>query len=700
MAWILKVGRTDNMSDWPMGGMLLLLAALLGTFGGSGWAAAEEVETVTVTSERPPDPVGNAAFSIVDLDSVQLSDSDRLDAALEQVPGLSLFRRTTSQSSNPTTQGVSLRDIAPSGAGRALVLLDGVPMNDPFGNWVIWGALPREDVAGAEIARGAGAGPYGAGALTGTISLDERSDTIGVSQADASVGSLGTYRAGASGGAEIDGVDLFASAAGERSNGWIPVSAEQRGPADNHVWLNSGSASLRGQTQLDGVSASARLEYYDQAQGAGLVGAEAKTNGLLGSMTFASAAASNTLGWRVQSWFFNSNLSNTSVSVSPDRDTTTPADDQYSTPALGLGLNAALVGTAGNLNWEAGADVRHDDGVSNELYQFTGGAFQSGRKSGGQMFVGGLYGEGALDWESWLLTAGVRGDYWGTSQGHLLQYSLATGSATTNDRYQARDGVVPTTRLGARHNFSDGEFLRAAAYAGFRAPSLNELYRPFRVGNNVTDANAKLSPEELYGAEAGWGGTIDRLTWDATGFFNQLHNAVGNVTIGSVFCGGKPCGTLYQRQNAGDVNAVGAEGEATETLTDTLALRGAFSVTDARFQDNARNLSGKRPAQSPRLVTTGGLVWTPLPEWQFGGDVRWVGAQFEDDLNRYRLGSALVADLKAEWHFRENMSLIGEIDNVADATVNTGETSFEANGSPVVSLGAPRTFEIAISYAD
>jgi len=679
---------------------ILLALVLFGMGAGSDPAVADEIETVTVTSVRPPDPVGNDAFSVINLDSVQLSEADRLDAALEQVPGLSLFRRTTSLSTNPTTQGVSLRDIAPSGAGRALVLLDGLPLNDPFGNWVIWGALPYEDIAGAEIVRGAGAGPYGAGALTGTISLDERSDTNGVSQADASAGSLGTYRAGAAGGTELDAVDLFASAAGQRSNGWIPVSAAQRGPADNHVWLDSGSASLRAQTQLDGMLASARLEYYDQAQGAGLVGAEAKTDGLLGSLTFASATASSNLGWRAQGWFFNSNLANTSVSVAPDRDTTTPADDQYSTPALGLGLNAALVGTAGNLHWEAGTDVRHDDGVSNELYQFTGGAFQSGRKSGGQMFVGGLYGEGALDWENWLLTAGVRGDYWGTSQGHLLQYSLATGVATANDRYRARDGVVPTVRLGARHDFSDGEFLRAAAYAGFRAPSLNELYRPFRVGNNVTDANANLSPEELYGAEAGWGGTIERLTWDATGFFNQLHNAVGNVTIGSVFCGGKPCGTLYQRQNAGDVNAVGAEGDATEALTDTLALRGAFSVTDARFQDNARNLSGKRPAQSPRLVTTGGVVWTPLPDWQFGGDVRWIGAQFEDDLNQYRLGSALVADLRAEWHFRESLSLIGEIDNVADAAVNTGETSFEPNGSPVVSLGAPRTFEIAIAYAN
>jgi outer membrane receptor protein involved in Fe transport len=669
----------------------------------SAWPAAamaDDAETVTVTGVRPPEPVGNAAFSVIDIDQAQLSDANRLDAALEeQVPGLSLFRRTSSLSANPTTQGVSLRDIAPSGAGRALVLLDGIPMNDPFGNWVIWGALPYEDIASAEIVRGAGAGPYGSGALTGTINLDERSDIDGVSEADGSAGNLGTYRVGASGGTDVDGVNLFASASGEHSDGWIPVDGAQRGAADSHVWLNTGSASLRGQTQFDDVLASARLEYYDQAQGAGLVGAEAKTHGLLGSLTFADVAQTDRLGWRVQGWFFSSNLSNTSVSVAADRSTTTPANDQYATPALGLGMNAALLGTSGRFHWETGFDLRHDEGVSNEYYQYSGTAFLSGRKSGGQMLIGGLYGEGAYDWNNWLFTLGVRGDYWGTAQGHLLQYTLASGAVTTSNRYDARAGVVPTARLGARHDFSDDEFLRFSAYAGFRAPSLNELYRPFRVGNNVTEANATLSPEELYGVETGWGGKLGWLTWDTTAFFNQLHNAIGNVSIGQVFCGGNPCGILYERQNAGDVNALGVEGEATAPLTDSLALRGAFSVTDARFQDNARNLAGKRPAQSPRVVTDGGLVWTPWTDWQFGGDVRWVGAQFEDDQNIYRLGSAFVADLRAEWHFHENMSLIGEIDNVANAAVNTGETTFEANGSPVISQGAPRTFQIVISYA-
>src|SRR5664279_3888457 len=150
-----------------------------------GAAGAAPIETVVVTAS-PPDPVGNAAFSVATLGAKDLSGATELDHALAQVPGLSLFRRDSSLCANPTTQGVSLRSIAPSGAGRALVTLDCVPQNDPFGGWVIWSSLPPEDISAAEIVRGAGAGPNGAGALTGVIALNEaRGD--GLKAADASL---------------------------------------------------------------------------------------------------------------------------------------------------------------------------------------------------------------------------------------------------------------------------------------------------------------------------------------------------------------------------------------------------------------------------------------------------------------------------------------------------------------------------------
>src|ERR1700731_445661 len=107
--------------------------------------ALARVETVVVTA-RPPDPVGNEAFSVVRLGTADVRALDQLDRSLEQVPGLSTFRPDSCLSANPTTQGVSLRAIAPSGAGRALVTLDGVPQNDPFGGGVFWCSLPPEDI--------------------------------------------------------------------------------------------------------------------------------------------------------------------------------------------------------------------------------------------------------------------------------------------------------------------------------------------------------------------------------------------------------------------------------------------------------------------------------------------------------------------------------------------------------------------------
>src|SRR6476646_11788860 len=166
---------------------LSLLAAAALALSLSNAASATVVETVVVTAS-PPDPVGNDAFSVTRLTTDDLNHSTELDTALEQVPGLSLFRRDVSLSANPTTQGVSLRSIAPSGAGRALVTLDGVPQNDPFGGWVIWSSLPPEGLDGATIVRGAGAGPYGAGALTGTIALQERGAVAGLAAADISAG--------------------------------------------------------------------------------------------------------------------------------------------------------------------------------------------------------------------------------------------------------------------------------------------------------------------------------------------------------------------------------------------------------------------------------------------------------------------------------------------------------------------------------
>ncbi len=667
--------------------------------------ALAQVENVQVTAARLPAPVGNAAFDVTRIDAAELSKFDQIDTALEQVPGVSLFRRSTSLNSNATTEGISLRNIAPSGAGRALVMLDGVPVNDPFGGWVIWSALPAEDIRSVDIVKGAGAGPYGAGALTGTILFSERDTTDGVATADISGGSQDTIRGGVAGGAELGKLDLFASVSGERSNGWIPAEPADRRAADNHLWFDAGEASLRGQMELgDGAVASARVEYYDEARGAGLVGADSEATGTISSLTVARPASAGVLGFRLQGWAIDSNLNNTSVSVAPDRSSTTPANDQYAIPALGYGFNAALLGNAGNFRWEGGGDLRIDAGESRELFSYNGTEFTMNRRSGGMETVAGLYGEGAYDTGPLLLTLGVRGDYWSTAQGHLVQSLRSTGAVTLADDFAGKDGVLPTARGGARYSFDGGflggEYLRAAVYDGFRIPTLNELYRPFRVGNVNTAANAALKPEKLAGTEIGWGGDLGAVQWNTTLFWNRLHDAIGNIT--------KAVNSL-QRENLGDVNALGIEGDATWKLSDEFALRSAIAITDARVRQNpdfvlpfgVASITGNRPAQAPTTTITGAATWAPISTLHLDADLHWESARFEDDQNTLKLGSAFVLDLRATWLFRQDFAVYAAVYNAANADVVTGETStigVAPNQKEVESLGQPRTFEVGITY--
>src|SRR5471030_2071038 len=216
------------------------------------------VAPVVVQTARLPPAAGDPAFSIVVIDPKILQISDRLDDALAAAPGFSLFRRTSSLGANPTTQGVSLRGIAGSGASRALVTLDGVPRNDPFGGWVIWTGLPPEDIGGATIVRGAGAGPYGEGALTGVVALDEVNPSPGQWTLDGEGGSLGQARAAASTDLAAGPGSIFLTAAAEHSDGWIPVR-QGAGAADTRLTLDDGEASARFLADVGPATAAARV---------------------------------------------------------------------------------------------------------------------------------------------------------------------------------------------------------------------------------------------------------------------------------------------------------------------------------------------------------------------------------------------------------------------------------------------------------
>ena len=304
----LPIARTAPRRVAFLGYKLLMIARLVLAPGalvlanGSGLAQTSPPESVLITA-RPPDPVGNAAFSTKLLGADQFQITPQLDAALGQVPALSIFRSNSSLSADPPRIGVSLRSlIGGSGVGRALVTLDGVPQNDPFGQWVVPASLPVEGIQSVEIVRGAGAGPYGAGALTGVIEISEKEAPGAL--IDGEAGNLDQQRYVVLGNAQVGNAILGASGTYQKSGGWYVVDQAHRGAVDTPVGLEamnlSGSAAAE---VLDGTLLAVRFGAYDERRAPGILGAPADSRGVSGSATIAHPETATSLGWRTQIWF-------------------------------------------------------------------------------------------------------------------------------------------------------------------------------------------------------------------------------------------------------------------------------------------------------------------------------------------------------------------------------------------------------------
>ena len=677
-------------------------------------APPAQLSEITVTAARLPPTAADAAFSVVRLDQRVLERSVRLDEALRTVPAVSLFRRTSSLAANPTTQGISLRAIAPSGAGRTLVTLDGVPLNDPFGGWVIWSQVAPESLDRVDVVRGAGAGPYGAGALTGVIGLTER-DSGGV--LDLSVAERGGARAAGSGSTMLGPVGVTLSGLYEASDGYTPVRGPAAGAADTPLDLDSRSAALRVDAPLDGLNLeganlSLRAATWEEDRGSGLLNARSNASGHSLSATAAKAPDADGYGWRLQAWRIESNFANSSASVAADRSTTTPANDQYRTPATGWGLNAALRRrtsdfAGGRLEWEVGADARFNEGETNEFFSNpTGAGFARGRRAGGETSVAGAYVDGSWTGGDWLIAGGLRYDQWKNEAGFRYEYTLSTGVPILDETDVDRSGEVFSARLAARRDLSRllgaGYAWRAAAYSGFRPATLNELHRPFRVGNDITEANSALEPETLRGIETGLAYDRDGITWGATVFWNEIEDAIVNVTIGEgpgtfpragfVLAGG----VLRQRQNAGTIEAWGVELNGSIQATEALSLNAALSWTDAEVDGGtaAPQLTGLRPAQAPEWSATAGLDWRATQRLTLGLAARYESARFDDDLNSRTLDPAVTLDARAEWLAREGVMVWAAVDNACDEEVEVSMT-----GTDVAGYAPPRTVRAGVRFS-
>ena len=643
--------------------------------------ATEAPTEVIVQATRFATYRGDADFSHVDLTHADLAGAPVIDDALKTDAQASLFRRNSSLTANPTVQGISLRAIGPNGAGRALVTLDGIPQNDPFGNWVIWAALPQGAVDHVHVLRGAGGGAYGAGALTGVIDLGLAPPQQLADYGRLEIGEGGNSRedfGGQIGGGAIGGVALYAS--DQTLRGDVPVRAPQRGAADVPMTGQDSSVLLNAAAPLcktEDCGAVALLAgAYDSRRNTGLAGATALSSGDQYSLSYARQPHDDRIGYRLQLWHDDSNLSNTSVSVGAGRAAATLSDDQFATPAHGTGFNAAVRGDTTAVEWEVGADGRDQTGTSYETYSYVAGRPTKLRMSGGDTALIGAYAQGSYLTGPWSLTGAARLDRWTSTDGHRQEITLAT-NAVSLDLHPANQGdTLASGRFGLGYELNSTVTLRAAVYTGFRPPSLNELYRPFRVGNDVTDANAALRPEQLAGGEVGVHVAYKRLTFDGDLFANTLRDPITNVTLGEgpgTFgdVGFVPAGGSYaQRENLGRIDATGIETRGRYDVGAHLALTMSATFTDARVERAAAypRLDGLRPAEAPPYDIALGLE-ARLARVRFNADWIFGGETFDNDLNTLPLKPSQRLALDADYPLSHHLDLQIRLDNALNNAI-------------------------------
>jgi outer membrane receptor protein involved in Fe transport len=649
----------------------------------SDWQDDEAPDEIVVTG-RGLDPAlssGIYATTTIERETIIASPSGRIEDVLRNVAGFQQFRRSDSRSSNPSAQGVTLRALGGNATSRALVLLDGVPLADPFFGYIPLSAIAPEALGTIRVTRGGGSGPFGAGALAGTIELES-------AEPAATAGFLGSAAINNRAETEATGVLTqrlgkgFAVASGrwDRGQGFFTTPEDQRVPATARAAFDSWNVALRTVAPLtEMVEVQARVAAFRDARTLRFAGADSTSAGEEASIRFVGRGA-----WQFDALAYVQTRDFSNIVISSTR--FTPTLDQRRTPSTGLGgkfeLRPPLL--EGH-DIRIGADYRRADGeLQEEAINAVSGAITERRRAGGATGNLGIFLED--DWQIGPLTVngGLRADR-STVTGGFYRAVNANGVPVSTLIAPDRSDWSLSWRAGAQFYATRRLDLRAAAYTGLRLPTLNELYRPFVVFPVVTEANANLVNERLKGFELGFDWQpVNEVVISLTAFDNKVENAIANVTIGP---------NLRRRANLPAIDARGIEASVAARFG-AVSLDGALAWTDAKVQGEgaSRDLDGLRPAQTPEFAATLTLGWEPAPGWRMAGTLRHVSTQFEDDRETDRLAPATTLDAFIAAPLWGRLSLIARAENLTDETIIT------RNQGGSIDLGVPRTLWLGVRY--
>ncbi len=629
-----------------------------------------------------------ASHAWVDGSTVSALDSDwgesgleafalqTVDQLLSEDPTFSLYRRQNALFAAPQTQGVSLRSIGATAAGRSLVLRDGIPQNDPFGGWVPWARYIPRSLQSMNIESGSQAASWGNLSAGGVIAINSATPELELHRVRLTVGSFDTIAADTQHTVTSGNHGFLVNVFAAKSDGSALIHERDRGPIDGTAEFKTRGVDLRHEYWIhDRLRLESALNYYEEERGNGTALTHYDTEAYDVSLRLLGIYSDRE--WSASVYYQDRSLESVFSSVNEDRTAEVAVLDQFDIPASGFGGNFIYVTNA----WQrarlvAGLDVRHLDGETNEDVLIP----NRRRIAGGEQTLAGAFvklanpPEGLTPYE---LT--LRVDHWSLRDGSRVERSNVSGSVSRNDAYRDRSGWEPSLSVSIARALSETMTLNLASGYTFRMPTINELYRPFRVGDDITEANSELQPEQFLNVEA----TLQWQPYEAlrveSGVFHYwIEDAIANVRTTAPSGVFVPAGGSYnQRQNVESAHVLGWQTGIEYAFTDKFSLELNYLYTQAQFKDSSQQpeLVGNEFPQIPTHKATLKLEYQYRDDLLLFGSAESVASQYDDPLNRRKLKGYVTGKLGVSFQATKRLRWIARVDNIADATVLTGQRS-------------------------
>jgi outer membrane receptor protein involved in Fe transport len=644
-------------------------------------------QEINVTANRAGTTLGETAESVEILSQtdVQNAAAQPVDQLLREVPGFTLFRRSDSRTANPTSQGASLRGIGGSGASRALVLFDDIPLNDPFGGWVYWGRIPQEDLSSIEVLRGGGSSLYGSDALSGVVNFVPQRTPHHLISAETSGGSESTAEGSLATSFLLKSWNLDTAGGFFRTEGYILLPPEVRGIVDTPANSYHGDGQLTARRRIGEGDLFLRGEFYDEARHNGTLLTRNDTQlwQMSGGLNLPTSLASLQLRGYGSGQSYNQTFS--SVAANRGSETLTVAQHVPAQQAGGSLLISRQLG--GRNAVVGGVDDRFERGFSNETH-FTSSLATSLVDSGGRQQRFGAFGQDSVRLHPRLLfTLGGRYDNWNNYQADTSTKALVASVRSSFTPFLDQSHHAFSPRAALLFRAGNRVILTASGYRAFRAPTLNELYRSFRLGNVVTQANPQLLAERLSGAESGANFFLGTTRIHTAFFWMEVSDPVANVTLTTT-----PALITAERENLGRTRSRGVETDASWSVHHLDVIAG-YQFVDAvvtSFSANPALVGLQIPQVAPHQFTFQ-TRYSISGGWTLAAQARASSGQFDDDLNRFLLARYFQLDAYASKRLHNGTEAFVAVENLTGSRIQIEKT-------PTVNVGPPILARVGVKF--